>query len=77
MCLGEALRRCNSPKSASHVTSVSLRTGCHGWSSAAISCFPRCAGPSRRWAGKLSLIATFPDRPPVELSGIADGNSRV
>ncbi len=27
--------------------------------------------------GKLSLIATFPDRPPVELSGIADGNSRA
>ena len=27
--------------------------------------------------GNLTLIATFPDRPPVELSGIADGNSRV
>ena len=27
--------------------------------------------------GKLSLIATFPDRPPVELSGIADSNSRA
>ena len=27
--------------------------------------------------GKLSLIATFPDRPPVEISGIADSNSRA
>ena len=26
--------------------------------------------------GTLSLIATFPDRPPVELSGIADTGSR-
>ena len=26
--------------------------------------------------GSLSLIATFPDRPPVELSGIADHGSR-
>lgn len=25
--------------------------------------------------GKLSLIATFPDRPPVELSGIAQPES--
>ena len=28
-------------------------------------------------AGKLSLIVTFPGRPPVELSGIADSNSRA
>ena len=27
--------------------------------------------------GNLTLIATFPDRPPVEPSGIADGNSRA
>ena len=27
--------------------------------------------------GNLTLIATFPDRPPVELSGIADSNSRA
>ncbi len=27
--------------------------------------------------GNLTLIATFPDRPPVELSGITDSNSRV
>ena len=27
--------------------------------------------------GNLSLIATFPDRPPVELSGIADSGSRT
>ena len=26
--------------------------------------------------GSLSLIASFPDRPPVELSGIAERNSR-
>ena len=26
--------------------------------------------------GSLSLIATFPDRPPVELSGISEGESR-
>ena len=26
--------------------------------------------------GSLSLIARFPDRPPVELSGIADGDPR-
>lgn len=27
--------------------------------------------------GNLSLIATFPDRPPVEISGIADSNPRT
>ena len=34
-------------------------------------------GTVEAMGGRLSLIATFPDRPPVELSGIADSNSRT
>ena len=80
--ISEELKLCELRK-ARHLTQVSV-AGELGVSQDAVSRMEQCSdlllSTLRRtveaMGGSLSLIARFPDQPPVEISGIAEGKSR-